>query len=117
MAAVMEDVVDLDAVVAVVAVAVARAVVHAAAHAAAHAVARAVVLAAASVPAHAVALSSFRYPTVVIRIIEKISLQYKAPVKRYKSDRSFAFFCWNDGQRANHRMSVTHTTQVVEDSR
>lgn len=113
MVAVMEDVADLDAVVAVVAVAVARAVVHAAAHAAA----RAVVLAAASVPAHAAALSSFRYPTVVIRIIEKISLQYKAPVKRYKRDRSFAFFFWNDGQRANHRMSVTHTTQVVEDSR
>ncbi|MFP3388215.1 hypothetical protein SB782_05290 [Brevibacillus sp. SIMBA_076] len=65
----MEDVADLDAVVAVVAVAVARAVVHAAA--------RAVVLAAASVPAHAVALSSFRYPTVVIRIIEKISLSTK----------------------------------------
>lgn len=113
MVAVMEDVADLDAVVAVVAVAVARAVVHAAAHA----VVLAVVHAAASVPAHAVALSSFRYPTVVIRIIEKISHQYKAPVKRYKSDRSFAFFCWNDGQRANHRMSVTHTTQVVEDSR
>ena len=74
MVAVMEDVADLDAVDAVVAVA--RAVVHAA----------------ASVPAHAAALSSFRYPTVVIRIIEKISLQYKAPVKRYKSDRSFAFF-------------------------
>ena len=59
MVAVMEDVVDLDAVVAVVAVA--RAVVHAA----------------ASVPAHAAALSSFRYPTVVIRIIEKKNLSTK----------------------------------------
>lgn len=50
MVAVMEDVADLDAVVAVVAVA--RAVVHAAARA----VVLAVVHAAASVPAHAVAL-------------------------------------------------------------
>ncbi|GED66897.1 hypothetical protein BRE01_05990 [Brevibacillus reuszeri] len=82
------DVADVDVVEEVVVAA--HVVVHAVVHAVV--VARAVVHAAASVPAHAVAFSSFRYPTVVIRIIEKISLPVQSSCQAIQKRQELCFF-------------------------